>query len=607
MSIVKHLAAALLGAGLAPAIGGPAQAAPPLVPIPAIQGAGEVSPRLGETLSTGGVVTAVFPGLKGFFLQDPLGDGDPATSDGIFVYLNGTATPAGLAVGKRITLRAMVAEFNGLTELTDPGSITVLDGSGSVLAVEVHLPERASADLERYEGMLVRIVSPMTVVQNSLLGRYGQLTLSARGRLEKPTNRYLPGSQQAVALAAANQRQLLVLDDGTSVLNPDPPPYLGEGHTVRTGDTLRGPLVGVLDQGPVSAGSPATSGYRLHPTEAPAFRHSPPRPALPAEVGGTHKVASFNVHNYFNGDGRGGGFPTTRGATTAAGFERQRLKIIAALKAIDADVVGLMEIENERGAAGGGPSALQDLVASLNAVMGPGTYAAVPDPAGGTGTDEIRVALIYKPRRLRLAGAALADPAPVNTRPPLAQTFAPPTGEPFSVIVNHFKSKNCAGASGADQDQGDGQGCYNARRTAQARQLLAFVEQLRPAAGNVLLIGDLNAYGQEDPVRQLRAGGFVDLLARRRPPSYSYVFNGEAGYLDHALASSTLAARVSGIAHWHINADEPSLLDYRLEPGQAGCIGCLPDPNSATPYRSSDHDPLLLGLDLARRPARHRP
>lgn len=600
LSLVTRLI--LAGCGLA-------QAAPPHVPIPAIQGAGEVSPHVGDTLLTGGVVTAVFPGLRGFFLQDPGGDGNPATSDGIFVYLNDTPLPAGLSVGRYITLKATVTEFNGLTELTNPGSITLREGGPLPVPVDIRLPLQAGDTLERYEGMLVRIVSPMTVVQNTLLGRYGQLTLSAGGRLETPTNRHPPGSAAARALAEANRRHLLVLDDGASVQNPAPPPYLDPQGRVRAGDTLGAPLVGVLDQGPVGTGSPAVAGYRLHPTEAPQLRHSSPRPARPAAVGGTHRVAAFNVHNYFNGDGLGGGFPTPRGAASPDAFARQRGKIIAALKAIDADVVGLVEIENDP--ADTGTSALQDLVNALNAELGAGTYATVPDPADGTGTDEIRVALIYKPGRLTLAGAALSDPAPVNTRAPLAQAFATREGERFSVIVNHFKSKHCAGATGADRDQGDGQACYAARRSAQARQLKVFADRVAAASGSkrILLIGDLNAYGQEDPVRLLTAGGFVDLLARRQPPSYSYLFDGEAGYLDHALASTALAPRVRGVAHWHINADEPPYLDYRREPGQPACTGCPSGTEvvTPTPYRASDHDPVLLGLDLARRPARQRP
>jgi hypothetical protein len=574
-------------------------AAAATTPIYAIQGSGPASPRLGETLTTGGVITAVFPNLKGFYLQDPAGDGNPATSDGVFVYVN-AALPASVVVGNRITVKGTVAEFNGLTELTAPNSITVLATGEQITPVDVSLPESTNGELERFEGMLVRIVSPMTVAQNYFLGRYGQLTLSANGRIEKATNRYPAGSPEAIALADENQRRLLILDDGSTLQNPSPTPYIGAGNTVRGGDLISSELIGVLDQGPISASSPAVLDYRLHPTAAVSFTRAHPRTTTPAAVGGNVKVASFNVLNYFNGNGTGAGYPTSRGASSAVEFERQRTKIIGALKAIDADVVGLMEIEND---AEGSTSAIQDLVNGLNATMGAGTYAAVPNPAAGTGSDEIKVALIYKPARVSRVGASLADAAAINNRPPLAQTFAALNGEKFSVVVNHFKSKSCSDAAGGDLDQNDGQGCYNARRIQQASQLLGFIEQVKASAGDtdVVVIGDLNAYGKEDPINALTGAGLVNQLATREANPYSYVFDGETGYLDHALTSASLNAQVAGVGHWHINADEPSFIDYNLEFKQPACPTCTPDLYTATPYRSSDHDPVIVGLQLVRK------
>jgi uncharacterized protein len=574
-------------------------AAAATTPIYEIQGAGPTSPRVGETLTTGGVITAVFPNLKGFYLQDPAGDGNPATSDGIFVYMN-AALPASAVVGNRITVKGTVAEFNGLTELTAPGSITVLATGEQIAPVDISLPESINGELERYEGMLVRIVSPMTVAQNYFLGRYGQLTLSANGRIEKATNRYPAGSPEAIALTDENQRRLLILDDGSTLQNPSPTPYIGAGNTVRGGDVLSSELIGVLDQGPINASSPAAIDYRLHPTAPVSFTRAHPRTTAPVAVGGNVKVASFNVLNYFNGNGSGAGYPTSRGATSAAEFERQRAKIIGALKAIDADVVGLMEIEND---AEGSTSAIQDLVNGLNATMGPGTYAAVPNPAAGTGSDEIKVALIYKQAKITRVGASMADAAAINNRPPLAQTFAALNGEKFSVVVNHFKSKSCTDASGGDLDQNDGQGCYNPRRIQQASQLLGFVEQVKTSAGDsdVVMIGDLNAYGKEDPINVLTAAGIVNQLATREANPYSYVFDGEIGYIDHALTTPSLDTQVTGVTHWHINADEPSFIDYNLEFKQPACAACEPDLYTATPYRSSDHDPVIVGLQLVRK------
>lgn len=560
-----------------------------VTPIGAIQGSGGVSPRIGETVSTGGIVTLVTN--NGFFLQDPVGDGDPATSDGLYVF---TSTAPTVMVGQRIRLKGTVAEFNGQTQLTSASNLSVL-ASGEALPqpVEVTLPESVNGELERHEGMLVRIVSPMTVAQNYFLGRYGQLTLSANGRVEKATNRFRPGSPEAVALADENQRRLLVLDDGSSRQNPNPVPYLGAGNTVRGGDTVNGSLVGVLEHGAINAGSPAAIDYRLHPIEPVTFTRSNPRTTSPADVGGNVKVASFNVLNYFNGDGAGGGFPTRRGASDAAEFQRQRDKIINALKALNADVVGLMEIEND---GDGSRSAIQDLVNGLNAAMGANTYAVVPDPVSGTGTDEIKVALIYKPSRVSRVGASVSDPDPINSRPPLAQTFAALNGEKFSVIVNHFKSKSCADATGADMDQNDGQGCYNDRRVKQATRLGAFIKQIQGSAGDddVVVIGDLNAYGKEDPIHTLAELGLVDQLAAREAKPYSYVFDGETGYLDHALASAGMSAQVTDVGHWHINADEPSFLDYNLEFKPQ-------DLYTSAPWRSSDHDPVIIGLQLVKK------
>jgi uncharacterized protein len=224
------------------------------------------------------------------------------------------------------------------------------------------------------------------------------------------------------------------------------------------------------------------------------------------------------VLNYFNGNGSGGGFPTSRGADTLAEFNRQRTKIITAVVALDADVIGLMEIENDGTSS---LSAIQDLINGLNAATAPNTYAFVSEPAPGA--DEIKVAMLYRPGRVTPIGAAqnyqtsTAFYSPLFDRPPLIQRFQAPNGQQFFVIVNHFKSKGSCPTSGVDTDQNDGQGCWNVKRTAQAAELINFIGSLQPIDPDVIVIGDLNAYGAEDPIGALQTGGLIDQVAAHIP------------------------------------------------------------------------------------------
>lgn len=580
-----------------------------LTPIYYIQGRDATSPLVNQRVTTQGVVSKVTN--NGFFMQDDIGDDDESTSDGIFVYTGSTPS---LAAGHRVRVNGTVTEYavgsgpeaitNPLTQLAGNPVVSVLETDVPLRVQTITFPEAMEGDLERYEGMLVHIDGPLTVSQNYFLGRYGQLTVSADGRLEKPTNRYPAGSAEAQAMSEENARRRLLLDDGSSRQNVNPTPYLGADNTVRAGDTIES-LTGVIDYGLATSSSSGISDYRLHPTEAPTILRSNPRKAAPEAVGGNVRVASFNVLNYFTTIDQPGAScapsgtrSDCRGADSAEEFQRQKAKIVAAIKALNADVVGLMEIENN------GNAAVQDLVAGLNAATAAGTYASVALPVGGTGTDAIRVAMIYQPAKLSPQGAPVSDNNSVHHRPPLAQSFTTANGEAFTVVVNHFKSKGSCptGADNPNADRGDGQGCWNALRVEQAQALRSHLETLAKQSGNdrIIVIGDLNAYGKEDPILDFTGNGYVDQIARFNDAAYSYVFDGESGYLDHALASSSLSARVTGAKHWRINADEPSVIDYNLEYKQPACATCGPDYYASNPYRSSDHDPVLIGLELVR-------
>lgn len=535
-----------------------------VTPIHDLQGAGKSSPLAGERVSVRGVVVGDFSGperLGGFFLQEERADDDPRTSEGLFVF---TRQAPELAPGDRVQVSGRVKEHQGLTELGDVDHVTVCERGLPVPPVALGLDER---DLEPYEGMLVTVDAELTVADNHQLAELGRLLLAPGGRLFQPTNGAVPRTDGAGRRIAGRR---LLIDDGSRTKFPVPPPFLDAAGTRRTGDTVRG-LTGVITE----AGDDA--GYLLLPTVPPAFVSANPRGGVP-EVAGNVRVVSFNLLNLF----------TTfeqRGASNADELERQLAKHEATLAALAADVVGVVELENHDAAA-------RRLVDALNTVAdeAKGPWAHVETPPGALGDDDIRVGILYRPRVARPVGPPRVDPDPVFRRPPLAQTFDV-RGERFTVVVNHFKSKSCREADPDDRDAV--QGCWNRLRTRQAERLAAFVTELQTASGDddVLVIGDLNAYGAEDPIHALTEAGLVDQIALHVPPEerYSYVYNGESGYLDHALTTPSLSPKVAGAAFWHVNSDEPTFHDYNTENGAAELF-------ARDPYRSSDHDPVLIGL-----------
>ncbi|HVG17108.1 MAG TPA: ExeM/NucH family extracellular endonuclease, partial [Chitinophagaceae bacterium] len=329
------------------------------------------------------------------------------------------------------------------------------------------------------------------------------------------------------------------------------------------------------------------------------------RPALPSLTGNL-KIASFNVLNYFNGNGSGGGFPTSRGANSLVEFNRQRDKIISALSQMNADIVGLLEIEND---GTGAASAMQDLVNGLNAVMGAGTYAFINDGAAtqAFNTDEIRAGIIYKPGAVTPVGLPMTTDNNVFERPPLAQTFRlKGISKEFTYIINHFKSKGgCPAASTAPNpnlEQGDGQSCWNERRKQQAEALVSFINTVViPTSGNdrVLSMGDYNAYYEEDPMDVFRANKLVVLGSAT---SYSYLFDQQLGSLDHAVATASMNDLLTGFAKWNINSVEPAYLDYNdavRDGGEGnGDVNPWAGLYSTQPYRSSDHDAVIASFTI---------
>lgn len=597
--------------------------------IPAIQGSGAETPLSGQVVTTEGVVVGDYegasPNLRGFYLQDAAGDGNSLTSDGLFVF-NGNNSSVNL--GDKVRVTGTVSEYQGQTQMSSLSAIEPC-GTGGVTPVEVYLPLANGDDLERYEGMLVRLPQTLYVTEHYQLGRFGQVLVSNGARLAQPTQVAAPGAA-ALAVQADNDLNRLLIDDELNNQNPDPIRFgrngqpLSAANTLRGGDTLSG-AVGVLTY-TWSGNSASGNAWRLRPGNAlngaASFQAENDRPAAAPALGGNLRAASFNLLNYFNtfsgcAYGVDGAAADCRGAENATEFQRQADKTVAAILGLEADVIGVMELEND---GYDGNSAIADLVARLNAAAGAGTYAYInADAASGQlnklGDDAIKVGLLYQPGRVAPLGTAVLDSGAFGhfttagegvirrNRPALAQSFRHAGGGKFTVVVNHLKSKgsSCEGnlaPVASDPDAGDGQGNCNLTRSAAAAELAAWLagDPTGVNDADVLILGDLNSYAQEDPVTTLTGAGYVNLIqAHGGAGTYSYVFDGQWGNLDHALATPSLAAQVAGVAEWHINADEPAVLDYNTNFKSAGQIAGL---YAADAYRASDHDPVIVALDL---------
>ena len=532
-----------------------------------IQGSELLSPYNGETVHTYGVVTATFYGRNqpgGFFVQDPVGDNDPATSDAIFVRHRSGDLPE---VGNFVEFAGRIVERDHFTAAERVTDLVVCGDMPLPEPTVLRLPVASQAELEAAEGMLVTFEQPLIITEVYDLGRYGRMAL-ADERL------FIP-EQQEDEPAVPNALRRIVLDDTFTTENIAPTPYLGaDGNPPRAGDSVVH-LVGVL-------ASESGDVYRVEPTEEVVFERTNPRPAPPNVRGSGNEeatlvIAGFNAYNFFT-DLYG------RGPSTVAEQERQTAKLVAAITQLDADIIGFMEIENDGGIS------LERLKNAVNEALGEEQYAVVH--TGTLGTDAITQAALYRPAVVQPRVVhALHDNA-VHDRPPLGVVFERFDGERVVVVVGHFKSKGSCPAAG-DTDRGFG--CWNLRRAAQASSVAELAAALGELANteHLVVVGDLNSYGNEPPINVLRDAGWIDLGQEWLDSAerYSYVFMGEFGTLDYALVSPELAPHVTGFAYWHINADEPRAFDYSTQWN-------LPESYQPNEFRSSDHDPAVFGIEL---------
>lgn len=644
------------------------EAAPEELPIAAIQGTGPASERVDDVVITTGVVTAMYKdptfassSFDGIYVQTGgtggTTDGTPGASDAIFVY-GANSMPAGVAIGDSVEVTGKVAEFAGSTQLVPAaGGVVELETAlDPVTALEIAYPT-TETDREAQEGMLLAPTDDFTVTNSYNINTFAEVGLATGDEpLRQPTEHAGDSNTFALnAIKADNAARGVVLDDGTSVnymtnaaAKNEPLPWLTPANPIRVGAeaTLTGPVV--LEY--------RFNTWRFQPTSpvfdngasVATFENTRPANAAPRDVGGDLKIATFNVLNYFNTTGEqyvangaaqvppvntqctfyedrqgnkianntcgvvtngtnAGNGP--RGAATTASLERQRAKIVTAINALDADVVGLQEVESSVKLVGetDRDDALRSLVEALNADAGAGTWRFVHSPGEATlatsvtEQDVIRPAFIYRAASVEPVGQSdilFGTTEFANAREPLAQAFKAKGAlddAAFAVILNHFKSKGDSQtpATGDNANSVD-TGAFNGDRTRQATRLVQFANDFASARDidAVFLAGDLNSYSEEDPIRALEQGGF-ELIDSTEEGEESYSFSGLSGSLDHVLGNADALAMVTGADIWDINAAESVAFQYSRYNYN---VTDFWQPNQ--PFAASDHNPEIIGINV---------
>jgi hypothetical protein len=535
-----------------------------VTPIPVLQGDGYSSPLAGTESTVRGIVTYVASG-DGFYIEEPGPRRNADSSKALFVSdedLSRSVLP-GLQLALSGTVSELGSSLDTLTSLTNLSGYEICAENLELPLTQAELPLN-SAEREALEGMRLSFDQELTVTDIYNLFR-GELTLSSSGVLWVPTEIRMPGSA-AMALERENRNHSLVaiLDDsGASPLSAGSIFNVAAGvmgHNGRKQQLF-------LDSARI-ADSPA-----------------PESPEPPAA--GAVRIVGSNLLNFFNGDGKRGGFPTERGAESLEEFEAQSARIRAAMTVMQPDLLAVQELEND----GFGPdSAARSLLGVLNDT-GHDDWTFVEPETGRIGGDVITVGLFYRQQVLESIGpASVLDGREFRrlSRQPLAQLFRERrTGKTFLVAVNHLKSKNRCPDNGENADQEDGQGCWNSARVSAVRAQAPWLEELAAESGtdNIIILGDMNAWRNEDPIRQFKEFGYADLVEQLSGlPQYSFLYRGEFGTLDYVFTSPALAEHAKRAEIWHINANWPQNMEQ-------------PQPW----LRASDHDPVIVDLDFSQR------
>ena len=531
-------------------------------PISAIQGDGYYSPLQDSLATTQGTVTRV-EHSEGIYIEDVSTPHQGSRSRALF--LSDQSLSRSTAPGQVLAISGRVAELGSsrdkLTSLVEIGAVEICSENAVLPETQASLPMN-SKTRESLENMRVSFKQTLTVTDVYKLSE-NELTLSAGGVLRIPTESVRPGSAASQKAKENRNRSLVVrLDQANTVPVP-------------VGSSLKAPM-GVMGHDGKAQQLVMESEPVIGKPEAGILRAAPE---------GQVRVVSSNLLNFFNGDGAGGGFPAKRGPESRDEFLAQSARIEAAISRIQPDLLGVQELEND---GFGRRSAARSLLALLNNT-GNKDWAVVENEAGRVGEDVIAVGLFFRRQVLETVG----KPHTLGSRPfqdlsrvPLAQLFRDrSSGVEFLVAVNHLKSKYSCPEDGINSDQDDGQGCWNAARVSAVEAQVEWLSQLanKLGTGKILILGDMNAYRLEDPIRRFNDSSYVDLVEYIAGlPQYSYVFWGQAGTLDYLFASPAMARYAKSAQIWHINAAHARNMAH-----------------SQPWLRASDHDPVIADFDFS--------
>ncbi|MDN6303887.1 MAG: ExeM/NucH family extracellular endonuclease, partial [Brachybacterium sp.] len=604
-----------------------------------IQGTGAESPLVGDPVTTEGVVTAVYAtgGLDGYVIQTGGTGGalDLSTHTGstaVFIYSPDTMDQ--VAIGDSVRVSGEVSEYYDATQVTvGAEGLEPLEQpleAVEPLSLEGGFPTE-EAQRESLEHMLyLPGEGDFTVTDVYNTNTFGEVTLAIGDEPLQQAGDIMAPVVEATAFFSSREDFMVLRDDGRTTNfsnNADQVfSWLTDEEPVRVGaaTSFTEPVVVAysFDQWRLNVTTPWESAD----TDGVDFENT--REDAPEEVGGDLQLSTFNVLNYFTTLGADvpgcepytdkDGTPITvrggcdlRGAWDETNLERQEDKIVAAINGTEADVVGLMEIENSARLGETPDEATATLVDALNAEAGEGTWDFVPTgdayAAMGLdgGQDVITNAIIFKPAEVALQGEAqilAGDEAFDNAREPIGQVFVPLTGsgeeqvegEPFFFTVNHFKSKGSNDAEDSGLPEDPVQGNARTSRLQQAEALMTWGDVTAAELGveDVFHGGDFNAYTQEEPLQLFYEAGFANLAETHDPEGWSYSYGGMVGSLDHVIADASATERVTGADDWQINGPEPVMAQYSRIDYNAGEVF-----EPGTPFASSDHDPIFLGLD----------